>query len=206
MRKAWWITISIIYSIFLLVIGVLLGKTIQRWPILKVKTEVDTVGAMVSLISIGATLGVAYWVASILESKKENNRVEKDLIIRRIDAVYALIEETKNNVAAQAIDFTLAVSNIKRISVNIIAVIEAVKKTKITLEDLHKANIVTAISTLKDLLTNTPPIKEEHLADLPIDVREGIIHMSTERKLQIDAEFDKIKWLIFDLELAINKG
>jgi hypothetical protein len=206
MRKIWWVILSVFYSIFLLVIGVLLGKTIQRWPIIKVKTEVDTIGAIISLISLSVTLAVAYWVASILESKKEANRAEKDLIIRRIDDVYSLIEETSTKVAVQQLDLTIAVANIKRISVNINSVITAVGNTEIIIESIHKDGIVEAIGTLKDLLTNTPPIRDEHLADLPLEIREGIIHMSTDRRLQIDTEFDKIKRLIFNLELAINKG
>jgi hypothetical protein len=206
MKKAWWAIISILYSFFLLIVGILIGKTIQRWPILKIKTEVDSVNAIFSLISLGVTLAVAYWVASILESKKEANRAEKDLIIKRIDDIYSLIEDTSVKVSIQEIDLLIAVANIKRISVSVVAVIDAVKTTRITLEDLHQANIINAISELKNLLTNTPRIKDEHLNNLPIEIREGIIHMSTERRLQIGSEFDKIKSLIFHLELAINKG
>jgi hypothetical protein len=135
-KKAW-LTGSI-YSIFLLIIGILIGKTVQRWPIIKVKTEVDTIGAMVSLISMGVTLGVAYWVASILESRKEANRAEKDLIIKRIDDIYRLIEETSNKVSIQEIDLTLAVSKIKRITVNINSVVDAVNGTQIGIDELHK--------------------------------------------------------------------
>lgn len=205
MKKAWWVA-SIFYTAFVLVIGILIGKTIQRWPVIKIKTEVDTIGATFSLVSLGVTLAVAYWVASILESKKEANRAEKDLIIKRINDVYGLIEDTSVKVAGQEIALTVAISNIKRISVSIRAIIEAVKTTKITLEDLHQTNIIATISELKDLMTNTPPIREEHLADLPIEIREGIIHMSIDRRLQIGAEFDKLKGLIFNLELSINKG
>jgi hypothetical protein len=149
MKKAWYTAISIVYTIIVLIIGILIGKTVQRWAVLKVKTDVDTVGAAVSLISMLVTLGIAYWVASILESKKEANRVEKDLIIRRIEGIYDLIEETSIKVGTQEIDLIVAVSNIKRISVGIIAIISAVNKTKITIEDLHQTNIITAIRSLK---------------------------------------------------------
>lgn len=206
MKRVWWIVISIAYSAILLIIGILIGKTVQRWPLITLKTEVDTIGAIFSLTSLIATLGVAYWVATILERKKEANRVEKDLIIRRIDDIYGLIESTSVKVAVQEIDFNLAVGNIKRISVNINAIIEAVKTTRISIEDFHRKGIIDALTELKSLLTNTPPIRDEHLADLPLEIREGIIHMSTDRRLQIDSEFDKIKRLIFNLELAINKG
>ncbi|HTE01654.1 MAG TPA: hypothetical protein VK668_20340 [Mucilaginibacter sp.] len=205
MKKAWWWVISI-YSVFLLILGILIGKTIQRWAIIKVKTEVDTVGAIISLLSLAVTLAVAYWVASILESKKEANRVEKDLIIKRIDDIYGLIEETSIKVAVQEIDLILAVSKIKRISVNIISVIETVKQAKITIDEAHQSKIIDAIGDLKILLTNTPLIGDEHLENLPLEIREGIIHMSSDRRLQIDSEFDKIKRLIFNLELSINKA
>jgi len=202
MKIAW----SIISIIFLLIIGILIGKTIQCWPIFTLKTEIDTVGAAISLLSLAVTLGVAYWVATILESTKEANRVEKDLFIKRIDDIYLLIEDTSSQVALQQIEHSLAVSSIKRISVNILSVIDTIATTGIKVDDTHRTNIVLSTRSLNTLLTSTPRLTQQHLDDIPLEVREGIILMSTDRRLQIDSEFDKLKRLIFTLELAINKA
>ena len=184
----------------------MIGKTIQCWPIFTLKTEIDTVGAAISLLSLAVTLGVAYWVATILESTKEANRVEKDLFIKRIDDIYLLIEDTSSQVALQQIEHSLAVSSIKRISVNILSVIDTIATTGIKVDDTHRTNIVLSTRSLNTLLTSTPRLTQQHLDDIPLEVREGIILMSTDRRLQIDSEFDKLKRLIFTLELAINKA
>jgi len=206
MKKVWWGIISTLGIVLLIVIGILIGKTVQRWPIITLKKEVDTIGATISLISLAFTLGVAYWVATILESSKEANRVEKDLFIKRIDDVFSLIEEISSQVAIQEIEYSLAVTSIKRISVNILSTIDAIGSTDLVVEDSHRTNIVLSVKSLNILLTSTPRITEEHLAEMPIEVREGVIHMSRDRKFQIDGEFDKLKRLIFSLELAINKS
>ncbi|MBS1526708.1 MAG: hypothetical protein JST19_13710 [Bacteroidetes bacterium] len=205
-KKAWFTAVSIVYTITVLIVGILIGKTVQRWAVIKVKTEVDTIGAAISLISMLVTLGVAYWVASILESKKEANRVEKDLIIKRVDGIYKIIDEIYNKVSTQEVDLTFAANFIRRISISANSIITSVGNTNLQIADSHQRNLNAAISELRDLLTSTPPIKDEHLAALPIEVKEGIIHLSTSRRLEIDQAFDKIKRLIFELELAINKG
>lgn len=205
MRKHWSLLSFVIY-IVILVLGILLGKLVSVWPLLDLKYEVDIIGALSTLSSIIITLLVAYWVANFLEKSKETNRAEKDLFIRRIEDLSLLIEELSEKVSSQSLEFIEAASTLKRISIKYHSVFSCLTETEITIDGAYETEAKETIALIKDLLTNTPVLNEDNVNEIPIEIRDGIIRITNERKIQIEASFDKLKTNIFVTELAINKS
>ena len=204
-KGVWFRDITV--CVLLLITGIVLGSLVKDWPLLTLKKDVDLIGALSSLIIIGATLYVAYFVAASIERQKENNRVEKDLVIRRIDDVYDLIEEFSIKLASQNLPVTLINSYLKRIPVNLFRITDVVETSTIAVENSHKDSMTASIKRLKDLLTDTPADgKSSENSVLPLSVVNDTVFITDDRKIEVDKELDHIKGLIFKFELAINKG
>ena len=60
---------------------------------------------------------------------------------------------------------------------------------------------------MRDILTDTPKMSEEEIknSELPIEVKDGIIHFNRQRIAQIESKFDVIKDCLFELEIRINQ-
>jgi hypothetical protein len=198
-KQRQWLPLSLSFLAFLL-LGIFFGTIVKDWPVIKLKPEVDVFAGVCTLVSVLVTLLVAWWVTNVLEKRNSNSKTEKDIIIKHIDIVYDIVEETRNKIRAGKISYTLAASNIKRIYKNSEIVLSKIKNTSINLENDHLDLIQKNTAALRDLLTGNKP------NDLDLIITDGFINISEARQTLLDFTLDDLRSEIFTLELAINSG
>lgn len=191
-----------ILSLALVALGILIGK-FYNFPHFEISKSID----LISLLSIIVTVGLAIIITVHFDKRKSDNRVEKDLILRRVDNVYEITTELQKESISGTILYTEAASSIKRISTAMQSIYKTVDKCAFSIKDDIKGSIKTAIGDLRDILTDTPKVSEEQIqnSDLPIEVKDGVIHYNRQRIAQIEAKFDVLKDTLLELEIRINK-
>lgn len=193
---------KISFCIALVLVGVVLGKFID-FPYFEISKKVDLINAL----SILVTILIAVLITVFFDKRKNDNRIEKDLILRRVDNVYEITNDLQKESISGEIPYTEAASMIKRINTSIQSIYKTVEKCQFTIENDIKESIKNAISDLRNILTDTPKINEEKIekSDLPIEVKDGVISYNRQRIGQIEAKFDGLKDCLLELEVRINK-
>lgn len=163
---------------------------------------------LIDVVSICVTVFAAWYISGILETEKQDNRTEKDLIIRRTEDIYQLIDDSHQKVITGNIPFNEATSHLKRINVSIKGIYKILTKTGLTTEEDLKTQLQGNTRKLRDLLTNTPVIDSQQIqnSNLPVSVVNGIIHLNQNRISEIEGEYDKLKDNILLLQISINKA
>jgi hypothetical protein len=184
-------------------LGVVVGKLFNI-SYFKVDENIN----IIDVISVAVTIFAAYIVTKVLDKEKQDNRTEKDLIIKRTEDIYQLIDDSNNKVNTGAINYQEAASHFKRINVSLNCIYRILTNTKIGLDETHKKNIIGNTKKLRDLLTDTPKISEAEIqiSNLPNEVKDSIVHLTQNRILEIETEYDKLRDNILLLQLAINKA
>lgn len=194
--------LKIIFCVCLVIVGILIGKFVS-FAHFEISPKID----LVNITSILVTVLLAILITVFFDKRKSDNRIEKDLILRRVDNVYEITNELQKESISGKIPYTEAASSIKRISTAMQSIYKTVDKCEFTIKDDIKTSIQSAISQLRDLLTDTPKMTEDQIesSDLPIEVRDGIIKYNRQRIGQIEAKFDLLKDCLLELEIRINK-
>lgn len=191
-----------VFCISLLVVGFLIGK-FTDFPNFKISRSID----LVNISSIVVTILLAFVISVFFSKKKSDNRVEKDLILRKVDNIYEITNELQKKSISGQIHYTNAASSIKRINTSIQSIYRTVEKCQFSIKDDIKSSIKDSIIELRDILTNTPKVTEDQIEkiDLPIEVKSGVIMFNRQRINQIEAKFDNLKDSLLELEIRINK-
>lgn len=194
--------IKITFCICLILVGILIGKYID-FPYFEISKSID----LTNVSSILVTILLAILITVFFDKRKNDNRIEKDLIIRRVDNVYDITNELQREAISGVIPYTEAASSIKRINTSMQSIYRTVEKCEFSIKDDIKKSIKIAISDLRDILTDTPKITEAQIesSDLPIEVKDGKIKFNRQRIGQIEAKFDALKNNLLELEIRINK-
>jgi hypothetical protein len=185
------------------IIGIVVGKLFNI-HYFKVDQNIN----IVDVVSVGVTIFAAYIVSKVLDKQKQDNRSEKDLIIKRTEDIYQLIDDSSSKIIRGEIKYQEAASYIKRINVSLSCIYRIINKTIISPDSDLKKSIFANTKKLRDLLTDTPIISESQIQELniPSDVRESIIHLTHNRIIEIESEYDKLRDNILLLQLTINKS
>jgi len=185
----------------LVIIGFLIGKFIT-FPFFEVSKTID----LVSLLSIVVTIWLAIIITTVFDKHKSNHRTEKDLVIKRVDNIYNISCILQKEASSGKIPYTEAASSIKRINTSIFSVYNLVEKCQFSLHLEIKNKLKDSIGNLRDTLTNSPMMTEEQIqkADIPIEVKDGIIHYNRQRINQIESNFDNLNDLLLELQIRIN--
>ena len=196
-------TINVFLGVSILICGIIIGKLID-WPMFKVDKNVN----LVDLFSIVITFLIAYFIARVIEKQKEDYREEKNLLINKLDEVFNIIDETSEKVDTRQIKYQEAASKVKRININLTCIFTAINKSSIIIDEEDQKEISRKVINLRNLLTNTPRIDEGSIkkSNLPLEVKSGIIHISETRVIEIETEFNKLKNLIFGLQMKVNSS
>lgn len=195
--------IKLFFFLLLIFIGILIGRVVKDWPLFIIDYKLS----ISHIASISTTLFIAILISYYFENEKHYNRKEKELIIKRVDDIYILIENISANIEDGTISYQQAASKVKRINLAYINIFEILKSSKLKVQSNFKNDFSTKNRELKNLLTKTPVISEEQLdiVDLPIEVKNGIINYNESRIAEIDTLFEKIKSQTVKLQLEINK-
>lgn len=194
--------LKVVFCFFLILLGVLIGKFMD-FPHFEVSKDID----LVNISSIVVTVLLAVLITVFFDKRRNDNRIEKDLILRRVDNVYEITNGLQNESISGEIPYTEAASSIKRINTSMQSIYKTVEKCQFSIKDDIKESIKSAISELRDILTDTPKMAEDQIenSDLPIEVKDGIIKFNRQRISQIEARFDALKDCLLELEIRINK-
>lgn len=170
--------------------------------------KVDSYINVVDVISVAVTMFAAYIVTKVLDKEKQDNRTEKDLIIKRTEDIYQLIDDSNNKVITGAIKYQEAASHFKRINVSLNCIYRIMLNTRIETNDQLKKDILGNTKKLRNLLTDTPKISETDIqnSNLPNEVKDSIVHLTQNRIVEIETEYDKLRDNILLLQLTINKA
>lgn len=170
--------------------------------------SIDEKVNLIDILTICVTLFAAWYISGILETEKQDNRTEKDLIIRRTEDIYQLIDDSHQKVITGTIAFNEATSHLKRINVSIKSIYKVLAKTGLNTDDTLRIHLYSNTRKLRDLLTNTPVIDATQIqgSNLPVEVIDGIIHLNQNRIAEIETEYDKLKDTVLHLQIDINKA
>lgn len=184
-------------------IGIVVGKLVD-FKYFKVDNNIN----IIDVISVAVTVFAAYIVTKVLDKEKQDNRNEKDLIIKRTEDIYQLIDDSNNKVIIGAIKYQEAASHFKRINVSLNCIYRIMTNTKIETNDQLKKDIFSNTKKIRDLLTDTPKISETDIqnSNLPNEVKDSIVHLTQNRIVEIETEYDKLRDNILLLQLTINKA
>lgn len=194
--------LKVVFCVCLILIGILIGKFVD-FPHFEISKSVD----LINITSIVVTVLIAILITVFFDKRKSDNRIEKDLILRRVDNVYEITNDLQRESISGEIPYTEAASSIKRINTSMQSIYKTVDKCEFSIKDDIKNLIKKSIGDLRNVLTDTPKITEDQIenSDLPIEVKDGIIKYNRQKIGQIEAKFDSLKDCLLELEIRINK-
>ncbi|MDD3772551.1 MAG: hypothetical protein PHC38_07840 [Weeksellaceae bacterium] len=128
--------IKYIIGVVLVIVGVVIGMGLQHYyPLFSFEDKIDIVG-MATLV---VTIFLAVYIPVFLERNMHNKRSEKDVIIRKIEALQVTIR-TVNYTVAECVQKQTVSSANKALIVNLFTTISNELDTIIKLSDLSKKN------------------------------------------------------------------
>jgi hypothetical protein len=197
---------KIVYPFFLIIsfiAGITIGKFIT-FPFFEIDKHLN----VVEISSILTTLIAAYLITNVLEKSKQNFRVEKDLLIKRLEDIDHMYDDISLKIDSANFSYSEAASIIKRIRTSFTCLFKLLENTKINFDSSIKENMAQEISELKDLLTDTPQIADDKISrsNLPIDVKNDVLILSRSHLLRIETKLNSLKNACINLQFEINKG
>lgn len=193
--------VNVAISLSIFVFGFVIGKIIN-FPFFEMDKNIN----LVHIASLGTTVLIAILVSKVINKETQECRVEKDLLIKKLDDLLGLIETIHSDIFKKEIDYSSAAATIKRIRGSLTYILEITKQVPILIEKDLLEGITNTISELKDKLTNTPSNLETDIENLPLKVKNGIIHIHKDRLTLVEGVIGKLKNQILSLQLVINKG
>jgi len=166
-----------------------------------VSIQTDPVNAMGIIVNVL----LAIYVTRSLTRKNEEERVEKDILIKRLDKFQNNLDENiKKFFSTGNLEFVNVVSKLKTIRKDFNSICCLLKKYYFVPggDDLCRS-IDTSIRDVKDILTDTPRSGENSTGRTSVAQNEIIL--STENKQNIENSNMVIKELVFDLIVKINR-
>lgn len=189
-------------GITLIILGYAIAKYINT-PYFVLSKEID----ISNLINIAITIWLAIFITDILEKKNNDNRIEKDMMISRIEDLYHITSSIQVESNTGQIHLSEASSALKRINTSLSSVYKLIEKCHFVISEEIKNKLKKCLSDLRDLLTSTPAISQDKLnsKDIPIEIKESIVYYNKERISQIEVKIETLKNLLIELQIEINK-
>lgn len=160
-----------------------------------------------NVLTLIVTAWLAILITTVFEKQNSDHRVEKDLIISRVGNIYDIAASLQLESNSGRIHISEASSSLKRINTALNSIYNIVEKCHFNITVDLKDRLKQILSDIRITLTNTPSITDEQLnaKDLPIEIKDSIIHFNKERISQLEVKFDVLKDLLLELQIDINK-
>lgn len=183
-------------------IGIIIGKFFNI-PYFTIAKEVN----LIDLLSIAVTILLAIFITIYFEKQKSDIRTEKDIVIRKVEDVFGLTNEFQRRINAGSVPFADVTSSLKKINMSLKSIYSIVEKCEFSIKKDIQDSLDSALTDLRKLLTLTPRSKGETTNDPnpPIKVVAGTASYNSHRINQLDSLFERLKNLLFELEIRINK-
>lgn len=177
--------------------GCLVGKLVSV-PGVTMGREINPVHAL----SILCTLVVAVLVSIHLDRNKRRDSSQRDIYLKRIEAVSGVVEELYGRVIEGPIPYTAVTSRIKRIRASLNALL-APLATAIGNRDFE-APLMNAIRELNEQMTKTDIAGSRGKLPKDISIKDNVITYSGTYKAQIESGLDVLRSRLFELQLLVN--
>lgn len=185
----------------LIVFGYAITRLIEI-PHFEISKSIDVSNVLTLIV----TAWLAILITTVFEKQNNDHRVEKDLIITRVGNIYDIADSLQLESNSGRIHITEASSSLKRINTALNSIYRIVDKCHFNITDDLKDRLKNSLADIRNTLTNTPSVTDEQLnsKDLPIEIKDSIIHFKKERVSQLEVKFDTLKDLLLELQIHIN--
>jgi hypothetical protein len=185
----------------LIVFGYAITRLIEI-PHFEISKSIDVSNVLTLIV----TAWLAILITTVFEKQNNDHRVEKDLIITRVGNIYDIADSLQLESNSGRIHITEASSSLKRINSALNSIYRIVDKCHFNITDDLKDRLKNSLADIRNTLTNTPSVTDEQLnsKDLPIEIKDSIIHFNKERVSQLEVKFDTLKDLLLELQIHIN--
>ena len=190
---------SVIY-IVIFSIGITIGKLLD-WGYFELVKEISIIEALTLFI----TIGLAVYVAKILEKEVQDVRIEKELYITKIAELEGILNDFEVLLEEKEIIYSKINSRIHscRIKKNSIFgnIKDNLKQLRTNDVNSFETEITEKINSLKRLLTETPAVPS---TKPELSVKKGIASYSANRMIEIYTEINAINENLFKIKVQIN--
>jgi prepilin signal peptidase PulO-like enzyme (type II secretory pathway) len=190
-------------SVIFLLIGFLIGLAFRFSLPFQLQFE-DKVNA-IDVLSIVCTVILAWIVATVLDKQKHAENTSKEIIVRRLEELYAFISDTAAKSTEPKFPLTSATSSTKRINVTLSSVYNLLESIGSPANEDLKTKIEHQVIKLNELMTSSP-VDDGTGVQLAVRVENGILNFNQARKLEIEAGFESLKNYIISLEIEVNRA
>jgi hypothetical protein len=142
-------------------------------------------------------------ITNKLDKEKQTERASKDIIQRRVQELYSLVDNLSEKPQGDNFYLIEATSSTKRINLSITIIEKLINKAEMPLPE-NLSNIKLLTGDINDLLTNSPVRDESDTSEREITVKNGLCYFNAARLAKIHSSFDSLKDEITNLELLIN--
>jgi hypothetical protein len=200
---------GIFISLFIL-IGFVLGgfavELVEHYRSLTFDPKLSLGDVTNASMTLLAAVLVTVLVANYLEKHNQAERKEKELLLRRLDLIFPLVQDfEKSNENG---NLTEIAATLKRVSVSCNLFNRVVKDLNYPPHILAETDFDNLIREIRRLATDTP-IKEIEVhakrSKCCASVKDGIITLTTDRKALLDGKVDEIKSKLLKVQIVINK-
>jgi hypothetical protein len=190
----------ILGTIVIFSIGVTIGKLLN-WGYFELVKEISIIDALTLFI----TIGLAIYVAKILEKEVQDVRIEKELYMAKITELEGILNNFETLIEEKEVIYSKINNRIHscRIKKNSIfdSIKDSLKQIEISDIDSFEREITDKINSLKRLLTETPAVPSK---TPELSVKRGIANYSTNRAIEICTEINAINENLFKMKVKIN--
>jgi hypothetical protein len=192
--------INIIGCLVVFSIGITIGK-LFNWGYFELSKEVNIIDALTLFV----TIGVAIYVAKILEKEVQDVRIEKELYIAKITEIESILKDFEILVEEKDSSYNKINNRINSCRMKKGSIFNTIKENLKQIKtkdfDSFEKEITDGINSLKRLLTETPAVKETNPA---ISVKKDIVTYSPNRIIEINTEINSISENLFKIKVRIN--
>nr|WP_297167532.1 hypothetical protein [uncultured Dysgonomonas sp.] len=186
---------NIVFYIVVLCIGVVIGKMFN-WGYFELKSEISIIEA----ITLFVTIGLALYVAKILEKEVQDTRVQKDLYISKFCEIDELLSSLELLVESDTPPYGKIINKIHICGVKHTSTIKMIEDSPIASKNLDKikqckAEIGKHIRKLRRLLTE---VDSENI------ISNNVMKYSNARILEIHTKSNDLKNSILKLKILTN--
>ncbi len=180
----------------LLGIGITVGDCID-YGYFELNNSISVIDALTLFITVGLT----WYIATILDKQSKNEQQESDLIVEQINDIASLLKEI-DVLIRKEIPYSEIVLKTHCIGLVKQSIFEFLKKNKSDTVDSFESMFKEKQKKLKDLLTNTPIDKND---TSKISMKKGILKYTDVRIKEIVTELYSFRTELYKLKLFVTK-
>jgi hypothetical protein len=165
-----------------------------------IQREINPVHAL----SILCTTFVAVFVAVLIDRNRSKDKSEKELFLKRVDAISAIADCLHEKISEQRIPLSEATSRLKRITSSVRCVYKTFNAANSRMVTIPDSDVYSILRELNVLMTFTQPVAIAGRVDAPITISKGVCTYSVSRGAEIESQVEALKNILFRIQIDIN--